>query len=205
MPCYLLLLQIVWAREGRYLLPLYPMLVFGWLHGVRSVTEFLRREWPQSRVNRVAVGVGASVAVMSAVLLLRQEPRTGGDLTELPETQALFGYLTGLGDQQATKVAFNKARVLVWHTGIEAVSLPNAAAEIVLPELERLGITHVILDRLGLNRYSTRSMEETIAANACRFQQTFQNGSFDVYRFLPECSRTPQPTAGWAFAKNGIH
>jgi hypothetical protein len=184
---YLLTLLMAFNRAGRYLIPLFPVLIFGFLHGIRVVVGAIRREWADVRTSAYAAACGGLVAFPALLVLTVQEPRRGGYLHETDDARALFAYLTTAPDAAMSRVVFVQPRVLAWATGIPAMVTPGVAPRLVLPEMERQGITHVVLDRLDLQADRTRRMREAFAMQPCRFELGWQNASFEVYRFLPEC------------------
>lgn len=183
---YSLLLIMAFNRAGRYLVPLVPVLVFGLLHGGRVLVARARGAWPAARVDRVVAAAGAFVAASALVLLVARQPRAGGWLHEHPAAVELFDWV-GAQPRSDTRVAFSEPRVLSWRTGVRATVLAGVRPEAIVRELDRLDISHVIVNRLGLETQRVERMRATIAEHPCRFEPTFDNGSFEVYRVLPPC------------------
>ena len=71
--------------------------------------------------------------------------------------------------------------------GVLVLVLPNAPSEDMFDEFGRLGITHVVIDRLELQPRRTERALTAIADHSCRFLLAFENTSFLVHRFLPAC------------------
>lgn len=184
---YLVLLLVVWNRSARYLVPLYPILVFGFLYGVQIALGVVRRGMQELRARRLAAGTGIGVSAAALALLLASEPRRGGYLWELPDARAAFTHLTAEGPLEQTRVAFIQPRVLSWSTGLSAMTIPGVGPEPMMAELDRLDITHVVLDHIGLEPGRTARLRETVAAFGCRFERSLLNDSFEVYRVLPPC------------------
>jgi hypothetical protein len=185
------LLLVATAASDRYLMPLYPVLVFGFLHGLEIVVAFVSsrlRAGPERMASRAVAGTAALVVTLSAVQLLG-EPRRGGHLAELPDTRSMFDALASFGDDDSsrTRVAFIQPRVLTWSTGIEAMVIPPARPDAIVAELERTGITHVVLDNLGLARGRTARMQDIIDENGCRFELAYSNESYRVFRVTDDC------------------
>ena len=44
-----------------------------------------------------------------------------------------------------------------------------------------------IARRIAVRNFAD-ALRRTMAAHACRFEPVFENGSFEVYRFLHECT-----------------
>ncbi|MEX2049018.1 MAG: hypothetical protein WEB90_05530 [Gemmatimonadota bacterium] len=186
---YLLLLVVAFNRAGRYLMPLFPVLIFGLLHGGRVLVNALLKTWTSARASTWVAGSGAVVALAALIVMCVETPRTGGYLHEVPEATALFAHLSDQPEGE-TRVAFTEPRVLSWRTGVPATAMFNGPAAESIAELDRLGITHVVLNRIGLEGGRVASMRTTIAAYPCRFEPTFDNGSFEVYRLLPPCEES---------------
>lgn len=186
--CYLLLLFWVWNQAGRYLVPVYPVLIFGLLHGAEGALGALRRAWSATRRRSGVAASGVLVAASALVILCVQQPRTGGYLHELPEAAALFSHLAAQ-PPGTVRVAFTEPRVLSWRTGVPATVIPGDQE--MLPEFERLGITHVVLNRIGLEPGRVTRVRTIMANEPCRFEPTFDNGAFAVYRLLPPCEGGP--------------
>jgi hypothetical protein len=184
---YLLTLQMAFNRSGRYLIPLFPILIVGFLHGIRIALSAARAAWTERVAPLAAACTGAAVAASALVILLATEPRAGGYLHEFRDADEMFSFLSSSADRENVRAAFVQPRVLAWRTGVPAMVLPNAEPEAILTEFERLGITHVVIDQLGLQPRRTERALGTIAAHACRFEMVFQNASFQVQRFLPVC------------------
>jgi hypothetical protein len=183
---YLLLLLFAFNRSGRYLIPLYPVLILGLLQGAGIVMQAVRRNWSTERVGRTVASGGALTALAGLVVLCAREPRTGGYLHEVPEAEALFAYVEAQPPGE-TRVAFTEPRVLSWRTGVPATVIFNAPPRDTMDELDRLRITLVVLNRIGLENRRVQSMRGTIAAHPCRFEPAFDNGSFEAFRVLPPC------------------
>lgn len=188
---YMVLLLVVWNRSARYLVPLYPILIFGFLHGLQIGLGFLRRGMQELRARRLAAITGIGVAAAALAVLLASEPRRGGYLWELPDTRAMFGHLTSQAPLEQTRVAFIQPRVLSWSTGLSAMTIPGVQPGPMTAEFDRLDITHVVIDRIGLEPGRTARLRTTVESLGCRFERSFLNDSFEVYRVLPPCPGDP--------------
>ncbi|MEQ1857734.1 MAG: hypothetical protein ABL963_14870 [Longimicrobiales bacterium] len=184
---YCFTLLIVYNRAGRYLIPVLPVVLFGFVHGTAWVLGRVRA-WSAERATSAAVGAVGAIAVAALVLLVTTEPRQGGNLSEQPGAQEFFAFLTSEHAVSPARVAFVKPRVLTWSTRVPAMIVPINAPDEFMGELDRQGITHVALDRVGIEDWRTESAWRMIDTYGCRFESAFDNGSFVVYRVLPPCT-----------------
>ena len=184
-------LLLVTAGSTRYVTPMMPVLVFGLLEGGRVLSEFAvaRLGWPPPRLGRMTSIVAVLVVLSAALLRVLDQPQTGGRLLELPDTQEMLSTLVAeaTGRSEAVRVAFAQPRVLTWSTGLPAMVIPNAEPDVLMADLDRGRISHVVLDELGLARGRIRQMQRTIEAYSCRFELLFSNRGFRLYRILDDC------------------
>lgn len=185
-------LLVVTAESARYLMPLMPVLVLGFLEGMTLVTRLVaeRLGWLRASGAGLAGSAVGSIVVMAALIHLLAGPRTGGWLVDLEDTRSLFGMLTASEAASQQRVAFIQPRTLTWATGVPAMVIPRVDTATLLSELQRQGITHVVLEDLELEVGRTRRMERTIREYSCHFDLTYSNDSYRLYSFRDECSET---------------
>lgn len=175
------MLMLVWATADRYLWPIYPVLVYGFLLGIRVVLRVVARAWTLERRTRTVFAVAGVIALMATVTAAVQ-PRPVGYL-EVPDVQSLFARVTELGRSEQPRVLFANPRVMAWRTGVHAMGLFNATPDRMLEELRAKRITHVIVGDLGITRHDTARLRAFVAAHPERFTPIYRNSSFTLYRF----------------------
>jgi hypothetical protein len=180
---YLALVLITPAAVTRYLWPLYPLFVFGLLNGARVVKGRLSPFWPSARLGWV---VGGLFALAAALAVARTEgaPREPG-LKDRVDAVELFKFLGGQARRETVRVAFCKPRTLSWETGVPAMPLFIAPPDVALAELRAKGITHVVIDDLGVAPPRAAAFRRLVEAWPDRFSLELQAGAFTVYRFHP--------------------
>jgi hypothetical protein len=75
-------------------------------------------------------------------------------------------------------------RLLTLETGVPAMSTFCAQPDVILDELRRHGITHVVLGAPVADRRET-DVRATVASRPSEFTPEFRNPTFTVYRFVP--------------------
>ena len=185
------MLLVIPVADGRYLWPLYPLLIYGLLNGVRTIAMVTARSAVAARAPWVAFGFASVIAVLAIAMHLR-EPRPPG-LLEQPDVQDLFTQLQARHGRTPLRVVFVNPRVLTLETGIPAMGTFNAGSvDAGMEELRRKRITHIVLgDDWGFE-FRQRGILMLLAACADSFQVEYRNPSFVVYR-LAEAVRAPPP------------
>ena len=184
---YVAALGSTWAQTDRYLIPLYPLLLFGLFAGLRAAIGRIRSGWSSVALSSATLGIAGIIALLGTIEILRQ-PRPV-DLSRDSDTLELVSYVRQIGVLETeVRVLAPRPRTLAWETGIPtAEPFSEAGLDETLVELERLRITHVVLAAphtgVGEREAVTRLLEEF----PCRFDLAFGNGSYTVYRLAPEC------------------
>ena len=81
-----------------------------------------------------------------------------------------------------------RPRVLAWETGVPTTgTITRLPPDETLMELERLGISHLVVGEPHVGVDATRIVRRLREEFPCRFDEPFRNGSFTVYRLLSEC------------------
>ena len=177
---YTAALLVLPVHDTRYFWPLFPLSSFGLLIGVRTLVRLAIPSFDRRRATGVAVAAGLAIAL--AVVIVPGRPRLPA-FTKEPDVQALFAHLGRTSATNLARVVFIKPRVLAWVTGIPAMGFPVAEPGVVLDELRRRCITHVIVGDVGMVEPGIREVNDTIAMHPEAFALDYRNGSFSVYRF----------------------
>jgi hypothetical protein len=175
------MLLLVWATADRYLWPLFPVLIYGFLLGIRAVLRAVTRAWTVERRSRAVFATAGVIALMATVTAAAQ-PRPIGYL-DVPDVQALFARVAELGRTEQPRILFANPRVMAWQTGVPSMGLFNATPDRMLEELRAKRITHVIVGDLGITRLDTARLRSFLAAYPERFTPIYRNSSFTLYRF----------------------
>jgi hypothetical protein len=166
------------TRAERYLWVLYPLIAYGLLAGLRALLAV--RLVPR----RAAAGAVAAGCLLVAIALppRLRAPREAG-LEEHPDVQRLFARLAEVAARQPVRALFFKPRNLTWATRIPAMGPFVAPAPVVLEELQRQGITHVVVGDLGVHPERQAALGRALAAEPGSFRPCYENASFRVYQF----------------------
>ena len=179
-------LFIIPAHDHRYLWPLYPLIVFGLLNGIRMAAAWLgRRLQFRARGEAVALAAAAAIALPHAAQVpLQHEHR---DKTHAIGMEELYQRIRTMAAHEPMRVMFRKPRSFAWETGVPAMGPFKVSPDSAILELRRKGITHVIIDAGGDRMtYLPKQKPEDFRLEA-------QVGGYLVYRFLDACECSHQP------------
>lgn len=177
---YGLALASMTPSDPRYAFPVYPLFVFGLVHGVRGVA----RRWIPDRAAPLSLGFAALLAIAAVVrgVTKATEPRALDD----PDYRAVTAWVREhrATDGAELRLAFFRPRVLAWETDASAMPLltmsdPGRHVE----EWCRRDITHVVVGsvgegmggRMGPTRAALRS-------RPTRFDVVYANDAFTIHR-----------------------
>lgn len=185
--CYLGALASSWAQASRYLIPLYPFLLFGLFAGLRAAIGWLRTDLSSAARSGFTLGIAGIIAMLGTIDILRQQRPV--DLWGDPDTRELVLYLRQVRAlDNEVRVMAPRPRVLAWETGIPTALTILRPADETLIELERLGITHVVMGLPQVGIDATRTVTELREEFPCRFEMAFRNRSYTVHHLIPECT-----------------
>ena len=77
--------------------------------------------------------------------------------------------------------------MFAWATGIPTMIIPGVPPDEILAELDRQGITYLVVDHIDLEPHRTRLARQMVSLHPCRFEPTFHNVSFEIYRINVSC------------------
>jgi hypothetical protein len=166
----------------RYMLPLLPLFLVGFLRGVETIVQLVLRGSRGRRAAAVTV-VAVALLVAGGIRSRVAEPSIG-DLTEHASVQRLFAALRHeCGTGVRPRIVFFNPRVLTWRTGIPAMGFFRAAPDDVISEICEKGITHVIVGDQGTDNPGSASITHAVDAHPGCFVRTFESAEFTAYRF----------------------
>ncbi|MGQ0537601.1 MAG: hypothetical protein ACT4R6_01530 [Gemmatimonadaceae bacterium] len=176
---YLPLLLYYRVASIRYLLPILPLILFGFVYGLFTLLAWLRRDG--RRAMAWAVGATAVLAVTS-FLRTAAAPRPVG-LTRRAEVRALFAHVRAQhrGEPNVRYMFFNP-RVLTLYTGVPAMALFEAPSDVLWSELRRHRVTHLALGSPRDAFDTARAVPDLIAHSPERFALEYVDRMFRVYR-----------------------
>jgi hypothetical protein len=173
---YLLMLVVIPTGSGRYVWPLYPLIAFAFIRGLRWIVAPLALG-----ARAKALGLSAAVTLLALSLLqdvVAPPPRSiAGDV----ETQEVVAALRREALARPVRAAFFSPRVLTWETGITTTGFSSGSPDAIYEQVRRLGLTHVVVGNAGtyaLGRAATASM---VAQHHNSFVPLLANKSFVVY------------------------
>jgi hypothetical protein len=175
---YGMLLLLAPVAVPRYWWPLYPLIAYLPLAGLRVVAG---RTFVPRTAEHIAASMGA-VLVLAAALSIVRRPAPRMLLNE-PDVQALFTALRGEATARPIRVMFVNPRVLTLETGIAAMPFIRGPSDRVVGQLRRHAISHVVAGDLGTAPAAQDTLVTAITRQPNAFHQTYRNASFTVYRF----------------------
>lgn len=177
---YAALLWLIPAHQHRYLWPLYPLLVFGVLEGLRLVIARFTSEKTAFSPAAAALAFATLVAgAHAAQLPFRAEHQAR---VHAAETERLYAKVRSLRKREYMRVTYAKPRSLAWETGVPAMGPFSAPPDKALEELRRKGITHVIVPAQSKDRIAALPL-----ARPGSFQLEDRSGPFLIYKFVDAC------------------
>jgi hypothetical protein len=175
---YVLMLLVVDVWEARYMWVLYPIMAYVTLAGLAIIIGKGRARASRFRPGVIAFAAAAIVGIAASVQLLRIPTRPG--LLGSPDVEALFAVLRE--SREGKRVAWTNPRVLTLETGIPAMPLPARSDSVVIAELRRRRITHVIIDTLEIQPNATRYFNGLTSRRPELFRVEYRNPTFTLYR-----------------------
>ncbi|HEX9565322.1 MAG TPA: hypothetical protein VF981_15180 [Gemmatimonadaceae bacterium] len=165
--------------DSRYLWPLWPILPYSVIAGAQKWRAWLKVTPLKARRLIPVVATGWIVAATLTSLSRPSPPSLLGDrdiqdILQWARREALSGPL---------RVSFFSPRVLTLETGIPAMPWFAAPPPATIRELQRAGITHVILGEVGFLTGPLAAMEETVRSRPDAFLRVHSNPRFEVLRF----------------------
>lgn len=187
---YVVMLLVLPTHHPRYLWPLLPFVVFGFLKGLQHVV----RKLPVSQ----GLTPGKLVAASAALMLLAGVTEDAladrpASFADDPAVRNVLETLNRQGGAASVRVMVFSPRNTTWHTRIPAMPLIAAPENEIWNEVERNGITHIVtgdptgyLDRPEL-------VQNFVTNNPARFQPVGGAGVLSVYRILAAASNIQSP------------
>lgn len=190
---YLAMLFVLPMQDGRYLMPLAPLLVYAaWLGtsvAMRWLAPRLGRPALAERGERVAFITAAAVALLAFVTQVRQPAPPV--LVEVTGVRSVFGLLQRERSSAPVRAVFVNPRVLTWETGVPAMGFFDASPDATLAEFRAHGITHVVVGDVGTDPMHAASIARAVTERPGAFRSVFAEGAFTVFRF--DSTRAPAP------------
>jgi hypothetical protein len=173
---YLIMLAAIPTASGRYLWPLYPLLTFALIRGLRWVAATLTLG-----ARSVRLALAAAALLLAAGLLqdiVAPRPRT---LSDHADAQAVVQALQREAQQRTVRTAFFSPRVLTWYTGITATAFGDGPPDALYDEVQRQGLTHVVVGDAGTSDLGRNAIARMVAQHQQAFVPLLQNSSFVLY------------------------
>jgi hypothetical protein len=183
---YTVMIVLAPVADARYLWPFWPVLLYFVVAGARSLVSRVPRVAPYA--TRVALVMGMVVLAGGFTRAIRT-PSPDGLLGD-PDVRDLFTWVRRHPERAAMRMMFVRARVLTMETGVPAMGLFRAADSVVVAELRRTRITHVVVGDAHIGHPGAASLDSTVASLPWAFTREYANASFVVYRVQPDRPRT---------------
>lgn len=166
------------VKEPRYVWPFYPLMVVFFVEGLVWV---LGRVGSAARARLTATGAAVLICLVGTAKTARQ-PFYGG-YEDDPDTQVLWQYLA-TRHGEPIRLVFENPRVLTMHSGLPAMASANTAVPLVLRELARREITHVVLGQVGPESGNQKQLQRAVADHASNFAEEYRNGRYRVLKIV---------------------
>jgi len=178
MGAYVAMLVLLNFSVPRYMWPFAPGVSFAIWEGGRTL-----QGWAPTRMRGVLPASAVLLVLVSVFTILRSPPPS--PLQQVPEVQRVFDIVER--ERESTpdmRVAFFKARAMVWATDVPTAALfGHAHDEVVLAEVDSLGITHVVVGNLyGEIGVIVRQWRRIVSERPDEFELIERAGDFGVYR-----------------------
>jgi hypothetical protein len=174
--CYGGMLLVAPVYDGRYLWPIFPVLVAAVATGLRHV---LSRLPPlKAGAPRLATALLGTVLLAATLTASRREPPVS--LAGQAEANDVFLWFRRNTDSSRTRVVFVNPRVFTLYTGVPAMpSFGGYGRDRMLAELDRRRITHFVLD-LSDNTLQPSDFTAAIASIDPPWLTRYENARYRV-------------------------
>ena len=182
---YLGMLFVLPAQDGRYLMPLAPLVLYAGVTGtamtVRWLARRLGRELRVSADGRTALAAGVLISATTlGFQTVKPQPTV---LLDAPGVSGVFETLRSAHQVAPVRAVFMNPRVLTWTTGVPAMGFFLAEPDTTLAEFRARHITHVVVGDLATDPLRAPSIERAVAERPDAFRRVFAEGVFTVYAF----------------------
>jgi hypothetical protein len=182
---YVGMLLVLPMQDGRYLMPLAPLLLYSTVRGGLIMMQWLATRMGRgalaSRSERVVLITAVAICALTIVTQIRRP--TPPVLLDVPGVRSIFGLLRTEHDRSPVRALFVNPRVLTWETGIPAMGFFLASPDSTLAELRAQRITHVVVGDVGTDGMRARSVARAVTEHQDAFRAVFAEGVFTVLRF----------------------
>jgi hypothetical protein len=189
---YIGMLVVLPMQDGRYLMPLAPLLLYAIANGGlvvgRWVASRVRRD-ATARGPRIVLTAAGAICALALITQMRQPPPAV--LMEVPGVRSIFTLLRTEHDRSPVRAVFVNPRVLTWETGVPAMGFFTASADSTIAELRAQRITHVVVGDPGTDPFHAPSIAAAVTARPDAFRGVFAEGVFTVFRF--DSTRAARP------------
>ncbi|MGQ0643463.1 MAG: glycosyltransferase family 39 protein [Gemmatimonadaceae bacterium] len=172
---YVVMLIVLPTRAERYMWPLYPLLVFAFIRGLRAIVAAIL---PGTR--HATLGFAAMAMLIVGMLqdATAARPRA---LHDDAEARAIVETLRREARVRPVRAAFFSPRVLTWETGVTTTAFGDAAPEAIYDEVRRAGLTHVVIGDAGTSALGHDATALMIMRHRSSFVPLLTNKSFTIY------------------------
>lgn len=192
--CYLALLVLSPAIDGRYLWPLYPVIAAGTILGLTAAWRLIARVFRRPRLNPAPVAL-ALVLILLGGLWQALKAVPPQSLDRHPDAQSLFDWLRERNAQRPMRVVFHNPRVLTLETRIPAMGALLATPRNQLRAMREREMTHIIWQNAETDACRARLLNALPREYPGFFVLEYGNATFRVYRINND---DPLPADTWA-------
>jgi hypothetical protein len=175
---YLVMLVVLPTRASRYMFPMYPLMTFAFLTGVRWLGSLV----PGAGSRPSLLSASAAVLLLVSGLARDVAAPTPPTFATLPDVQGVREVLrrenAARGD---VRVAIFAPRVLTWMDGLTTTSLFDAPPDEMIRVLRDQRITHVVNGDAGTFAIGASEVSRMITTHPESFRKLYANDSFQVY------------------------
>ena len=182
---YIGMLAVLPMQDGRYLMPLAPLLLYATANGaaitVSWIAARLGREGLAARGARITLATAVAICALALVTQSRQPPPAV--LMDVPGVRSIFSFLRSENAESPVRAVFVNPRVLTWETGVPAMGFFLASADSTLAEFRAKRITHVVVGDVDTDPIRASSIAGAVTARPEAFRSVMAEGVFTVFRF----------------------
>lgn len=169
----------------RFLIPIIPLMIFYSFFGIQVISQLARQR--QQRVEKM-MGIAVVIAILGSYAGQYTQVEYGPFQNGITknEAQQLFEYVRQeIGENEV--VIFRKPRVLSLFTGRAAAVWHNSTEDEELWNFFRqINASYLIVGPENVEPYDQAFIRAFVDRNPARFQQTFANADFQVYRIVQD-------------------
>ena len=169
------------VATSRYLLPVVPFILFGFVNGIRSLLTRVTESVPLRGNVAAAVAVVLGMLAIGRSVALPIKPSLDDDSSVLQLVEHIRQR------EEPMRLVFFRPRYLSWKTRQAAMPIPlTSDPQLALDEFDAQGISHVVTSGLVQDVDELEDMlKGVVQFRPERFVAEYRAGAVTLYRFVP--------------------